>query len=109
MTDYGIYRCERCGRIGRDFAFWHLFPMTPDEREDALARGATLPDPSLISEPVVMCPACKATGSAVDETGTALTPRRFLTLSLAEDDAHRAVTRALRAGLAGRRPHGGMA
>jgi hypothetical protein len=108
------YRCTICNRAGRDFAFWWLAPLTPGQRAAAIARGATLADPPLISEPVVMCPACKVAGTVVDEHGQ---PASHATRgpqpheqTLVELQAEKAVTRALRAQMAeaGRVRHGAV-
>jgi hypothetical protein len=63
------YRCTTCNRVGRDYAFWWLAPLTAEQRASARVRGATLADPPLIAAPVVMCPACKVAGTVVDEHG----------------------------------------
>jgi hypothetical protein len=99
------YRCTTCDRVGRDFAFWWLAPLTPGQRAAAIARGATLADPTLIAAPVVMCPACKVAATVVDEQGR---PASHATRgpqppeqTLVELQAEKAVTRALRAQMAG--------
>lgn len=95
MRRLGIYRCTRCGRVGRAFAFW-WFDGGP-----------------VTGEPSVWCPACKVSGSVVDQHDRAADP-----LAPPEDahvrvdrlawEVNRAVNRALRAAMAGagRQPHG---
>jgi hypothetical protein len=99
------YRCTTCNRVGRDYAFWWLAPLTAEQRASARVRGATLADPPLIAAPVVMCPACKVAGTVVDEHGQ---PASHATRgpqpheqTLVELQAEKAVTRALRAQMAG--------
>lgn len=85
-----IYRCTRtrCSRNGYAFAFWWF------------AGGETT------GEPAVWCPACKVPGTVVDSAGRsadplAPPPEAKPRYTKASDDVYKAVTRALRAEMAG--------
>lgn len=87
-----IYRCAKCGRNGRAFAFWWL--------KGGIVSG----------KPSVWCPACKIPGTIVDQDGIAADPlnppddARVKCVRWGEN--HRISNRALRGGVSGRRMHG---
>lgn len=67
------YRCLHCPRAGGAHRWIWLQPLTEQQRAAGIALGATIPDPPLITEPVVHCPDClvnrRGIGEVVDQDG----------------------------------------